>query len=165
MARSNRIEYRVNDDELKDLDRLCSYFGLSRSEVLRKLVSDTVDRLDIGDDRRSILYMKDLKERFEREYAMLLDRISKIPKSKDEKRKAKHDTKRWRERDVGIKILESLFKDEMYGCGLRDYYDTYMNDLKMLDPEEEVSHYMRSNVVIVDGHELVTPVRRYRRDE
>jgi len=120
---------------------------------------------DIGDDRRSILYMKDLKERFEREYAMLLDRISKIPKSKDEKRKAKHDTKRWRERDVGIKILESLFKDEMYGCGLRDYYDTYMNDLKMLDPEEEVSHYMRSNVVIVDGHELVTPVRRYRRDE
>jgi len=165
VARSNRIEYRVNDDELKDLDRLCSYFGLSRSEVLRKLVSDTVDRLDIGDDRRSILYMKDLKERFEREYAMLLDRISKIPKSKDEKRKAKHDTKRWRERDVGIKILESLFKDEMYGCGLRDYYDTYMNDLKMLDPEEEVSHYMRSNVVIVDGHELVTPVRRYRRDE
>jgi len=165
VARSNRIEYRVNDDELKDLDFLCSYYNLSRSEVLRKLVSDEVDRLDIGDDRRSILYMKDLKERFEREYAMLLDRISKIPKSKDEKRKAKHDTKRWRERDVGIKILESLFKDEMYGCGLRDYYDTYMKDLKMLDPEEEVSHYMRSNVVIVDGHELVTPVRRYRRDE
>jgi len=47
MVRSRNVNVRFSDDELKDLDFLCSYYNLSRSEVVRKLILDMVDRLDV----------------------------------------------------------------------------------------------------------------------
>lgn len=167
MVRDHTIKIRCNDDELDDLERVCSYYNISKSEAFRKAISDIVDRLDVGEtkNKQSMLNMKKIKESFDKEYRIVLENIASIPKSRDDQRKEKHDTKRWRERDYGIKILESMFKDEMYSNGLKDYYDTYMYDLNMLDPESDISHYVRSNVVIVEDGDLVTPIRRIRNEE